>query len=133
MLILSRFRNQKIKIEDIVTLNIMSVNNKGSVSIGIQAPRAVPVHREEVYSKVKESNSEEFVFSETIKKFSPQDVGSGYLILSRHKGQRIRICDDVVITVLDIRKGAVKLGIDAPENVSIHRQEVFEKIQAEEA
>lgn len=131
MLILTRYRDQKIKIDDIVTLNIMSVNKQGSVSIGIQAPRAIPVHREEIFAKVKAESSEEVFFQEAIHGFTKADVGTGYLILTRNKGQRIRICDDVVITILGCHKGNVKIGIDAPKDVAIHREEIFDKIQAE--
>ena len=131
MLILTRYRDQKIKIGDIVTLNIMSVNNRGSVSLGIQAPRDIPVHREEIFKKVKEESSSETIFSEAIQGFTEKDVGEGYLILSRNRNQKIHICDDVVITILDTNKGSVRIGIDAPKDVSIHRQEIFDKIQAE--
>jgi carbon storage regulator len=131
MLILTRYRDQKIKIDDIVTINIMSVNEQGSVSVGIQAPRAIPVHREEIFAKIKADNSDEVFFQEAIHGFTKKDVGNGYLILTRKKGKKIRICDDVVITILGSTKGNVKIGIDAPNDVAIHREEIYEKIQAE--
>lgn len=133
MLILARYRDKKIKIDDIVTLNIMSINHKGSVSVGIQAPKKVPVHREEIFEKVKENSQETVSFKDVSKGLTPSDVGDGYLIFTRHKGQKFRICDDVVITILGIHKGQVRLGIEAPEDVSVHRQEIWEKIQSEKA
>jgi carbon storage regulator len=54
------------------------------------------------------------------------------LVLSRHKGEQIRIGDDVTITVIEIRGDNVRLGIDAPKEVAVHRQEVYEAIQREE-
>jgi carbon storage regulator len=131
MLILTRYRDQKIKIDDIVTINIMSVNKQGSVSVGIQAPRSIPVHREEIFAKVKADNSDEVFFQEATHGFTKKDVGTGYLILTRNKGQKIRICDDVIITILASTKGNVKIGIDAPNDVAIHREEIYDKIQAE--
>ena len=53
------------------------------------------------------------------------------LILTRKLGENIRIGDNVRIIILDIKGGQVKLGIDAPANVSVHREEVYEKISEE--
>ena len=53
------------------------------------------------------------------------------LVLSRQKNQKIRIGDNIVITVVDIRGDKVRLGFNAPKNVPIHRQEVFEEIKKE--
>lgn len=54
------------------------------------------------------------------------------LILSRNIGQTILIGDDVSVSILSIKSGQVKLGIDAPAHTSVHRQEVAEKIAMEE-
>lgn len=53
------------------------------------------------------------------------------LVLSRHRGETVRIGDDVLITVVDIRGDKVCLGITAPQNVPVHRQEIYEAIQRE--
>ncbi len=53
------------------------------------------------------------------------------LVLSRHCGESIIIGDDIVITVVDIRGDKVRLGIAAPIEISVHRQEVYEAIQRE--
>jgi len=53
------------------------------------------------------------------------------LILTRKLGENIRIGDDIRIVVLDIKGGQVKLGIDAPVDVSVHREEIYEKIREE--
>lgn len=53
------------------------------------------------------------------------------LVLSRHRDESIIIGDDIVITVVDIRGDKVRLGIAAPIEVSVHRQEVYEAIQRE--
>lgn len=53
------------------------------------------------------------------------------LVLSRKKGQTIRIGDDIEITIVATANDQVKIGIQAPQNVEILRQEVFEEIQAE--
>ena len=53
------------------------------------------------------------------------------LVLSRGRDQSIMIGDDVVVTIVDIRGDKVRLGIDAPEEIPVHRQEVYEAIQRE--
>lgn len=51
------------------------------------------------------------------------------LVLSRHLNEKIVIGDDVVITIVEIRGDKVRLGIEAPQDVTVHRQEVFDAIQ----
>lgn len=53
------------------------------------------------------------------------------LVLSRYRDESIRIGDDIVITVIDIRGDKVRLGIEAPNNVPVHRQEVYDAIARE--
>lgn len=53
------------------------------------------------------------------------------LVLSRHRDESIMIGDDIVITVVDIRGDKVRLGIQAPTQIPVHRQEVYEAIQRE--
>lgn len=53
------------------------------------------------------------------------------LVLSRHRDESIMIGDDIVITVVDIRGDKVRLGIQAPADVPVHRQEVYDAIQRE--
>jgi len=53
------------------------------------------------------------------------------LILTRRMGESLRINDDVSITVLGIKGNQVRLGIDAPREVEVHREEIYQRIQAE--
>jgi carbon storage regulator len=53
------------------------------------------------------------------------------LVLSRKKNESIVISDDITIVVVEIRGDKVRLGIEAPKEVSVHRREVFDAIQAE--
>lgn len=53
------------------------------------------------------------------------------LVLSRQRDESIIIGDNVVITVVDVRGDKVRLGIEAPVEVSVHRREVYEAIQRE--
>ena len=53
------------------------------------------------------------------------------LVLSRQRDESIIIGDNVVITVVDVRGDKVRLGIDAPTEIPVHRREVYEAIQRE--
>ena len=53
------------------------------------------------------------------------------LVLSRHRDESIMIGDNVVVTIVDIRGDKVRLGIDAPKEIPVHRQEVYEAIRRE--
>ena len=52
------------------------------------------------------------------------------LILTRRIGETIRINDDITVTVLSIQQGQVKLGVEAPKSIEVHREEVYQRIQA---
>ena len=53
------------------------------------------------------------------------------LILTRRKGETLMIGDNIDVTVLDIRGRQVRLGINAPKDVSVHREEIYQRIQKE--
>jgi carbon storage regulator len=53
------------------------------------------------------------------------------LVLSRKKGQSIIIADNIEITVVEILGDTVRIGVNAPREVAVHRQEVFDQIAAE--
>ncbi len=55
------------------------------------------------------------------------------LYLTRKIGDSIIINDDIEVTVVDVRGKSIKLGLTFPEDVSVYRQEVYERIQAEKA
>jgi carbon storage regulator len=54
------------------------------------------------------------------------------LVLSRKKNESIVINDNIVITVVEIRGDKVRLGFDAPKDIPIHRQEVYDAIKRSE-
>jgi len=53
------------------------------------------------------------------------------LVLSRQKDESIMIGDEVEITIVDIRRDKVRLGITAPKSISVHRREIYDAIQLE--
>jgi carbon storage regulator len=53
------------------------------------------------------------------------------LILTRRVGETLMIGDDVSITVLGVRSGQIRIGIDAPKEIPVHREEIYKKIKEE--
>ncbi len=54
------------------------------------------------------------------------------LILTRRVGESLMIGDDINVTVLSIRGNQVRIGVSAPKDVSVHREEIYERIQHED-
>ncbi len=55
------------------------------------------------------------------------------LILTRRAGETVMIGSDVTITVLGVKGNQVRIGINAPKDVAVHREEIFQRIQNEKA
>ena len=53
------------------------------------------------------------------------------LVLTRKAGESIVIGSDVIVTVIELRGGQVRVGIDAPREVQVHREEVYEEVRRE--
>jgi len=53
------------------------------------------------------------------------------LVITRKPGERVRLGDDITVTVLDVVGSTVRLGIDAPSEIPVFRHEVWEAIEAE--
>ena len=54
------------------------------------------------------------------------------LILTRRVGETVTIGDNVRVTVLGVKGNQVRLGIDAPKDIAVHREEIFERIKREQ-
>jgi carbon storage regulator len=55
------------------------------------------------------------------------------LILTRRVGETVMIGDDVTVTVLGVKGNQVRIGVNAPREVAVHREEIFERIKREES
>ena len=63
----------------------------------------------------------------------PLSFNNDMLILTRRSGQTIFIGDEVRLTVLGIKGDQVRIGIEAPDAVAVHREEIYDRVQAEAA
>jgi carbon storage regulator len=55
------------------------------------------------------------------------------LILTRRVGETVMIGEDVTVTVLGVKGNQVRIGVNAPREVAVHREEIFERIKREES
>ena len=55
------------------------------------------------------------------------------LILTRRVGETLMVGDDVAVTVLGIKGNQIRIGINAPKDVAVHREEIYERIKREKA
>jgi carbon storage regulator len=55
------------------------------------------------------------------------------LILTRRAGETVMVGNDVTITVLGVKGNQVRIGINAPKHIAVHREEIYERIQSEKS
>jgi carbon storage regulator len=53
------------------------------------------------------------------------------LVLTRNEGQSLKIGDEITVTILSTKGNQIRIGIDAPKNIDVHREEIYQRIQME--
>jgi len=99
---------------DKITVTVLGVT--GSVRLGINGPKEISVHRMEIY-------------------YPDQETAVGMLIMNRNVGESIMIGNEgsvIKVTVNGVKGDQVRLAIDAPEGVSVYREEDWMRVQAED-
>ena len=59
------------------------------------------------------------------------DRSQGMLILTRRVGETLMIGDDITVTVLGVKGNQVRVGVNAPKDVAVHREEIYKRIQTD--
>lgn len=126
MLVLTRQRDQSIMIGDDIEIKVVSIGGC-DVRLGITAPTKIAVHRKEVYDRIKAGKppAAKDDFNQADSKKS-----GGMLVLTRELDETVMIGGDISIKITDIRDNKVRLGISAPQKISVHRKEVYDAIKA---
>jgi carbon storage regulator len=117
MLVISRKKDESIIIDDNIVITVADIQGK-SASIGIQAPLELPVFRKELCDQPH--------WRDTVPKRIAEKV-----FIARERDEAIVIGEHIIVTIIDIRGDKMRLGIQAPREARVHRQEVYEAIQRE--
>ena len=121
-LVLTRKIGQKVMIGDEIIVEVLNSDSK-EVRLLFSVPKNIEVHREEVYHRIHNEG-----IQQAKKKV---DAERGSLVLSRKIGQRVMIGDEIIIEVLNSDSNGVRLLFNVPENIEVHREEVYHRIHNE--
>jgi len=129
MLVLTRKKGESIVINDGVEVTVANILGD-KVRLVVNAPDGIPVVQREMFGATIPHGSPCTVRLDPHEAKSRGGSGSSFVFL-RHRDEGIVIGDNVVVTIVDIRGDKVRLGIDAPTEIPVHRREVYEAIQRE--
>jgi carbon storage regulator len=120
MLVLSRRQNESIVIGKAIKLTVVEIRGD-KLRLGVDCPKAIPVHREEVGAAIGVSPMDQTQFDGLANGASDSNL---MLVLSRKKNESIVIGGGIVrATVIEIRGDKVRLGLETPRELPLHRAE----------
>ena len=138
MLVLSRHRNESVMIGDDVVITCQDIRGD-KVLVHIAAPNTAFMYRSELPAFLKavpaggDHDAAQPKVGDDAQDPNPDAVIPPNTVVTRHRDQSFNIGDDITITIVDIRGDKVRFGIDAPQDIPVHRQEVYEAIKRENA
>ena len=130
MLVLSRHRDERIMISKWISIAVVDIRGD-KVRLAIRAHQDVQIHRKEVYDAIcREAKKigEPLPASIALMAWDIDPYDDGGLVLSRKRNESIVINSNVEVVVVDIRGDKVRLGVEAPKDVPVHRLEVLEAV-----
>lgn len=128
MLILERYPKEIIRIGTNIIITILAV--KGiQVRCCMLCPKNIPIRRLEVARRMVLQG---MTLLERLR-LENQTEEIGNLVITRMPGEGFLIGPDITVTILQVKGFKVRVGIDAPRSIPVHRQEIFARLQAEAA
>lgn len=129
MLVLSRQRDEQIVIGN---TRLVIVDIRGDkVRIGVCAPTEIAVHRQEVEKAILRECASSSTPAPTPVAYPATLAEGGMIVLSRKKNESIVLNHEVTVVVVEIRGDKVRLGVEAPKEVPVHRREVYDAINCQ--
>ncbi len=128
MLVLSRQSGGVVRIGHSIQITVIRIRG-ATVRLRICAPQEYRILRGEI---VGVPAAEVIGSDEADDGHATGGEGAGGLVLSRKRNETVVIDDNIVVTVVEIQGGRVRLGISAPLEIPVHRDEVYEAIAAED-
>ena len=125
MLILNRRVTETLMVGDNVTVTVMGIKGN-QVRLAVKAPKSTAIHREEVSARIQKERENSPIVALIS---TDEEKTTGMLILTRRVGETLLIGDDVTLTPWGIKGGQVRIGIEAPKDVAVHREEIYARIQ----
>lgn len=128
MFVFTRRTDDAFMIGDGIRVSVAEIG-KESVRLCVQAPNIVSVTRDEVHQSLKGGDAKYVPAGSLGELLAFETLGHEVLHFCRREGEVIRIGDCVVVTVVRIREDNARFGVEFPEPLSVHRQEVYDAIQ----
>ncbi len=145
MLVLPRGKNERVIIGDDIAVGVIEVR-RDEVQLGIDAPNELTVYPQPDFETTAPGTIPLFSSlwrriasyvrgkpaADTSAPLPSSSTSNAHLVISRKKDEMLTIGDRITVMVIEIRGDKVRLGIEAPKEVTVHREEVYRAIRREQ-